>query len=73
MGGITTAVGLPLEKRVAAMDTNYIPFGKRMYISGYGEAVAADTGAGITGRMIDFGYSNYDYVSWHQWVSVYLL
>lgn len=68
-----TATGLPLEKGVVAIDPNYIPYGTRMYIPGYGHALAADTGGGIKGRMIDLGYRDEDYVSWHQWVTVYFL
>lgn len=69
----TTASGLPLQKGVAAVDTYYVPFGTRMYVPGYGEALAADRGGGVKGRWIDLGYSNEDYVSWHQWVTVYFL
>lgn len=72
-GGLGTATGIPLAKGVAAVDINYIPFGTRMYIPGYGIAVAADVGGGVKGRMIDLGYSDEDYVSWHQWVTVYFL
>ncbi len=72
-GGLGTATGIPLAKGVAAIDINYIPFGTRMYIPGYGIAVAADVGGGVKGRMIDLGYSDDDYVSWHQWVTVYFL
>jgi resuscitation-promoting factor RpfB len=69
----TTASGLPLRKGVAAIDRRYIPFYTRMYVPGYGEALAADVGGGVRGRMIDLGYSDDDYVSWHQWVTVYFL
>jgi 3D (Asp-Asp-Asp) domain-containing protein len=72
-GGYGTASGIPLAKGVAAIDNDYILFGTRMYIPGYGIAVAADTGGGVKGRMIDLGYSDDDYVSWHQWVTVYFL
>jgi resuscitation-promoting factor RpfB len=68
-----TASGLPLKKGVAAVDRRIIPFYTRMYIPGYGEAVAADVGGGVVGRMIDLGYSDEDYVSWHDWVTVYFL
>jgi uncharacterized protein YabE (DUF348 family) len=69
----TTASGLPLQKGVAAVDTRYIPFYTRMYVPGYGEVIAADIGGGVIGRMIDLGYSDEDYVSWHQYVTVYFL
>jgi resuscitation-promoting factor RpfB len=69
----TTASGLPLQKGVAAIDRNYILFNTRMYIPGYGIAVAADTGGGVRGKMIDLGYSDHDYVPWSRWVTVYFL
>jgi resuscitation-promoting factor RpfB len=69
----TTASGLPLQKGVAAIDRRYILFNTRMYIPGYGHAVAADTGGGVQGRMIDLGYSDEDYVPWSRWVTVYFL
>jgi uncharacterized protein YabE (DUF348 family) len=72
-GGYGTATGIPLAKGVAAIDPRYIPYGTRMYVPGYGEALAADTGGGIKGRMIDLGYLDEDYVSWHEWVTVYFL
>jgi uncharacterized protein YabE (DUF348 family) len=69
----TTASGLPLQYGVAAVDIRYIPFYTRMYVPGYGYVTAADTGGGVTGRSIDLGYSNEDYVSWHSYVTVYFL
>jgi resuscitation-promoting factor RpfB len=71
--GDTTASGLPLQKGVAAIDRRYVAFGTQLYIPGYGQAVAADTGGGVIGRWIDLGYSDDDYVPWHQWVTVYFL
>ena len=71
--GDTTASGLPLKKGVAAVDTSLVPFYTELYIPGYGQAVAADIGGGVIGRWIDLGYSDSDYVPWHQWVTVYFL
>ena len=71
--GNITATGMQLKKGIAAIDTNYIPFYTRMYVPGYGEALAADRGGGVKGRWIDLGYSDSDYQSWHQWVTVYFL
>lgn len=71
--GNTTASGLPLKKGVAAIDRRYIPFFTQMYVPGYGEAIAADVGGGVIGRWIDLGYSDDDYVPWHQWITVYFL
>jgi uncharacterized protein YabE (DUF348 family) len=71
--GSTTASGLPLKKGVAAVDRSLIPFYTQMYVPGYGEVLAADIGGGVAGRWIDLGYSDDDYVPWHQWVTVYFL
>jgi 3D (Asp-Asp-Asp) domain-containing protein/peptidoglycan hydrolase CwlO-like protein len=49
----TTATGLPVGPGIVATDPSVIPLGTRMTIPGYGEGVAADTGSGIQGRMID--------------------
>jgi len=72
-GDDVTATGLRLEKGIVAIDPTIIPYGTEMYVPGYGRALAADTGGGIKGRMIDLGYSDDDYVSWHEWVTVYFL
>jgi 3D (Asp-Asp-Asp) domain-containing protein len=46
-------------KGVVAVDTRVIPFGTRMYIPGYGFAVAADRGSAIKGNRIDLCYNTY--------------
>jgi uncharacterized protein YabE (DUF348 family) len=71
-GSDMTASGLHLQKGVVAIDPDYIPYFTQMYVPGYGFAEAADTGS-IIGRWIDLGYSDDDYVAWHQWVTVYFL
>jgi uncharacterized protein YabE (DUF348 family) len=68
-----TASGKPLTKGLVAIDRRYIPFGTLMYVPGYGFAEAADTGGGIKGRWIDLGYDDDNWVSWHQYVTVYFL
>ncbi|HSB90281.1 MAG TPA: ubiquitin-like domain-containing protein [Anaerolineales bacterium] len=48
--------------------------GMHVYVPGYGVGRIADTGGGIPGRFwIDLGYSDDDYISWHNWVTVYFL
>jgi peptidoglycan DL-endopeptidase CwlO len=49
----TTATGVPVSYGVVAVDPNVIPLGTKMYVPGYGEGVAADTGSAVKGAMID--------------------
>ena len=61
-GGSTsgrTATGLKIGHGVVAVDPHYIPLGTRLYIEGYGNAVAADTGGSIKGNRIDLGHDSY--------------
>jgi 3D (Asp-Asp-Asp) domain-containing protein len=48
-----TASGLPVGWGVVAVDPSVIPLGTRMFVPGYGEAIAADTGTAIKGAIID--------------------
>jgi peptidoglycan DL-endopeptidase CwlO len=48
-----TASGLPVGVGVIAVDPTVIPLGTRVYVPGYGPAVAADTGTAIKGGIID--------------------
>jgi len=50
-----TAAGLQGGYGVVAVDPRFIPLGTRLYIEGYGYAVAADTGGAIKGNRIDLG------------------
>ncbi len=68
-----TASGRTLEKGLVAIDRNLIPFGTRMYVPGYGHALAADTGGGVRGRWIDLGYEDDNWEPWAQYVTVYFL
>ncbi|MCC6728347.1 MAG: G5 domain-containing protein [Chthonomonadales bacterium] len=51
-----TATGLRVGHGVVAVDPKFIPLGTRLYIEGYGYAVAADTGRAIKGNRIDLGH-----------------
>jgi 3D (Asp-Asp-Asp) domain-containing protein len=51
-----TASGARAGFGVVAVDPAVIPLGTRMYIPGYGRAVAGDTGGSIHGKRIDLGF-----------------
>lgn len=48
-----TATGLKARHGIVAVDPNFIALGSRLYIPGYGLALAADTGGAIKGEKID--------------------
>lgn len=58
-GAGITATGIPATYGVAAVDPAVIPLGSRLYIPGYGEAIAADTGGAIYGYRIDLCMESY--------------
>ncbi|SEO92565.1 Uncharacterized conserved protein YabE, contains G5 and tandem DUF348 domains [Amphibacillus marinus] len=56
-----TATGYDLKANpngVVAVDPSVIPLGTRLYIEGYGYAVARDTGGAVTGNKIDLHMSS---------------
>ena len=48
-----TASGRRVEHGIVAVDPRVIPLGTRLYVEGYGFALAADTGSAIRGYKID--------------------
>jgi len=58
--GPRTAIGLVAQRGVVAVDPNVIPLGSKVYVEGYGYAVAADTGGAIKGMKIDLCVNTYD-------------
>lgn len=48
-----TATGIAARRGIVAVDPDVIPLGTRVYIPGYGLALAADTGGAIVGNKID--------------------
>lgn len=56
-----TATGFNLHEnpnaKVIAVDPNVIPLGSKVYVEGYGYAIAADTGGAIKGNKIDVFFS----------------
>ncbi len=70
-----TATGLKAQYGVVAVDPAVIPLGTRLFIPGYGFAVAADTGGAIVGDRIDLCYDTASQaISWGvQPVEVFVL
>lgn len=56
-GNLTHLGGL-VRDGVAAVDPKVIPLGTKLWIEGYGEAVAEDTGGAIKGNRIDLAFDN---------------
>jgi resuscitation-promoting factor RpfB len=58
----TTATGFNLKAnpnaKVIAVDPNVIPLGSKVYVEGYGYAIASDTGGAIRGNKIDVFFSS---------------
>ena len=52
-----TATGINLKanpnQKVISVDPNVIPLGSRVWVEGYGEAIAGDTGGAVKGNKID--------------------
>lgn len=68
-----TRSGKKLTVGMAAVDLNLMPLGTRLYVPGYGYVTAEDTGGGVKGKIIDLGYDDWNYVSWHSYVTVYFV
>ncbi|WP_255451328.1 peptidoglycan-binding protein [Sporomusa sp. KB1] len=56
--GSYTYGGNLLRKGLAAVDPAVIPLGTRLYIPGYGYAIADDIGGAIKGQRIDLAFDN---------------
>jgi Domain of unknown function (DUF348)./G5 domain./3D domain. len=55
--GITYS-GIPVREGIVAVDPRVIPLGTKLYVEGYGYALAADTGGAIKGNRIDLYYDD---------------
>lgn len=51
--GSNTATGVPPREGLIAVDPKIIAMGSKVYVEGYGYAIAADTGGAILGNRID--------------------
>ena len=56
-GAVSAWTGKPLAPGDVAVDPAVIPLGTRLYVSGYGPALADDTGAAIVGDRIDLYFN----------------
>lgn len=73
--GNPTSIGIMPYEGIVAVDPRVIPYYTKMYIPGYGIAMAGDTGGDIVGRRIDVFLNDYHRAI--QWgrrdVEVYIL
>ncbi len=69
-----TANGSVVTYGIVAVDPAVIPLGTRLFIPGYGYAVAADKGGAVQGYTIDLGYPDGVSVDWQsKWIDIYVL
>ena len=69
-----TASGRVVTYGIVAVDPTVIPLGTKMFIPGYGYAIAADTGGAVKGYIIDLGFPDGVTVDWQsKWVDIYIL
>ncbi len=57
--GYPSYIGLPLARGIVAVDPKVIPMGSRLYVEGYGNAIAADQGNAIKGNRIDLFFDTH--------------
>ncbi|MBU0699990.1 G5 domain-containing protein [bacterium] len=54
-----TRSGLKAKYGVVAVDPTVVPLGTKLYVEGYGHAIAADTGSAIKGKRIDLCFDTH--------------
>ena len=69
-----TATGMRAGYGVVAVDPKVIPLYSRVYVPGYGHAIAGDTGGAINDNIIDLGFEDARTAGWSaRFVDIYLL
>lgn len=69
-----TAIGMRAGKGVIAVDPKVIKLRSRVYIPGYGIAIAGDTGGAIKGNIIDLGFEDAKTAGWSaRFTDIYIL
>lgn len=73
--GYYTYTGHKVRRGVVAVDPNVIKLGTKLYVQGYGYAVALDVGSAIKGNKIDLYFETYqDAINWgRRKVKVFIL
>lgn len=75
--GQPSTMGLKVQHGIVAVDPKFIPLGTKLYVEGYGYAIAADTGGAIKGNRIDLCYNSHREALSSGWghtnVTVYVL
>ncbi|MCJ7652280.1 MAG: 3D domain-containing protein [Actinobacteria bacterium] len=66
----TTSSGMKAQHGVVAVDPRVIPLGTRLYIEGYGYAIAGDTGSAIKGNRIDLCFDTLEEVEAYGWRTI---
>lgn len=69
-----TSIGMRQGKGVIAVDPKVIKYRTKVYIPGYGLAIAGDTGGRIIGNIIDLGFEDTKTSGWYtHFVDIYLI
>ncbi|MEW5866831.1 MAG: G5 domain-containing protein [Bacillota bacterium] len=70
-----TAIGLKAKPGIVAVDPRVIPLRTKLYVEGYGPAIAGDVGSAIKGHRIDLLFETVEEAIRYgkRWVKVYIL
>jgi 3D (Asp-Asp-Asp) domain-containing protein len=69
----TTAIGMKAGKGVIAVDPSVIKLRSKVYIPGYGQAIAGDTGGAIKGNIMELGFDDARTAGWSaRTIDIYL-
>lgn len=69
-----TSIGMRQGKGVIAVDPKVIKYRTKVYVPGYGMAIAGDTGGAIKGNIIDLGFEDAKTAGWSaKFIDIYLL
>ncbi|MBI2330323.1 G5 domain-containing protein [Candidatus Daviesbacteria bacterium] len=69
-----TSTGMKQGKGVIAVDPKVIKYRTKVYVPGYGMAIAGDTGGAIKGNIIDLGFEDAKTAGWSaKFVDIYIV